>query len=94
MTFAQPVPQDEWVKILTKGIMTIPKKMREQLGIKDGDIAKIRVDGRKIIIEPKDDVSFEEVRQFSQKEIVEWIKSDSLPTELSDEAYEYWKDLP
>ncbi len=36
--------KEEWVNVLTKGIITIPKKMRERVGMKDGDAAKVRVE--------------------------------------------------
>ena len=51
--------------------MTIPKKMRDDIGLKDGDMTRVRVDNGQIIIEkipdgqshtrPKVQVVFQEV---------------------------------
>ncbi|PIV09898.1 hypothetical protein COS51_00975, partial [Candidatus Roizmanbacteria bacterium CG03_land_8_20_14_0_80_36_21] len=40
MQLPQPFIQEEtWIKILPKGLITIPKKIREKLSIKEGDVA-------------------------------------------------------
>ena len=82
---------EEWVNILTKGIITIPKKMREQVGIKEGDVAKVKVQGRKIIIEPREVTNF---RTFTKKQIKDWLEEDKLPAKLARKTEKYWKDLP
>ena len=80
-----------WVKILNKGLMTIPKAMREKVGIKEGDVAKARVEGNKIVIEPREEVDF---RIFTDEEIKRWKKEDKLPTKLARKVKELWPDLP
>ena len=40
------------VKLSRKNTLYIPKSMTEGLGIKGGDIVKLRLEGSKIIIEP------------------------------------------
>ena len=40
------------VKTSVKGQIVIPKEIRDALGIKPGSILNIRVEGKKIIIEP------------------------------------------
>lgn len=86
--------KEEWIHILTKGIITIPKKMREQIDIKEGDIVKIKIEGNSIVIEPKSELSLNDVRSFSRKELERWIKKDELPIDLTKETANYWKDLP
>lgn len=86
------IPQDEvWVKILNKGLMTIPKAMREKVGIKEGDVAKARVEGNKIVIEPREEVSY---RIFTDKQIREWRKADKLSPRLAKKAKKLWQDIP
>lgn len=94
MQTQQPKIQEEWINILTKGIITIPKKMRERIGIREGDIAKIKTVGNTIVIEPRNKLSFNEIRTFSNKELERWIREDKLPTNMAKRTSDYWKDLP
>lgn len=41
------------VKILQHGQITIPKKFREILGLRKGDLAEAELDGDRIVITPK-----------------------------------------
>lgn len=82
---------EEWVKILNKGLMTIPKSMREKVGIKEGEVAKVRRIGRILVIEPRDIADY---RIFTDKEIEEWVKNDKLPANLVKKVKDYWPDLP
>lgn len=91
MQMPQDRIQEEWVNILAKGIITIPKKMREKVGIKEGDVAKVKVQGKKIIIEPRDEVPY---RTFTKKQIEEWLKEDELPKELAKKINKLWPELP
>ena len=85
--------QTEWVNVLSKGIITIPKKMRDQVGIKEGDITKMRVVGKTIIIEPKEP-SYAEVRKFSKEELQQWLEEDTLSPQMAKQVEAYWKDQP
>ena len=38
MKVNQSDTQEEWVNVLSKGLITIPKKMRDEVGIKEGDV--------------------------------------------------------
>lgn len=89
MSASQKV-QEEWINVLNKGIITIPKKIRDQIGIKEGDIAKIRVQDNSIIIEPKE----EKYRLFTDKQIKEWEKEDEVTPDLVNKIDELWPDLP
>lgn len=83
--------QEEWVNILSKGLITIPKKMREIVGIKEGDVVRIKVQNKKIIILPREEVKH---REFTKKQIKDWLKEDKLPANLAKKIDKYWKDLP
>lgn len=85
------IQEDTWIKILPKGLITIPKKMRDRLGIKDGDIAKINISKNSIIIEPRES---NEYRLFSDEEIEQWVKDDKLSIELAKKSQAIWSDIP
>jgi len=87
----QPV-QEEWIKILSNGLITIPKAWREQTGIREKDVLKAKLVDNKIILEPQN--QDREIRIFSDKEIQQWIEDDKLPKELADETKEFWSDIP
>ena len=42
---AQNQPQETWIKVLSKGVITIPKEFREQLGLEEGVVVKARIEG-------------------------------------------------
>ena len=88
---AQPV-QEEWIRILSNGLITIPKAWREQTDIREKDVVKAKLVDNKIILEPQN--QDRAVRIFSDKEIQKWIEDDKLPKELADETKEFWSDIP
>ena len=81
--------QEAWIKILAKGIITIPKEFREKLRLKDGEIARARIVGDKLIIESREAADY---RLFSDGEIEEMAKLDKLPKALADKTQKYWTD--
>jgi AbrB family looped-hinge helix DNA binding protein len=91
MQFPQQATEEIWVKILPKGLITIPKKIRERLGIAAGDVAKTRISGNEIIIEPRKTSAY---RLFTDKEIKEWVAKDKLPAKLAKKAEALWADIP
>ena len=80
--------QQEWLKILGKGMVTLPKKWRDELGIENGDIVKAKKEGNKVIIEglKKKTAHF---RVYSKAEIDEFLKEDILPESLSKKVNKY-----
>lgn len=93
MTIQNIPVQEEWVNILTKGLITIPKKMRDSLGLKEGDVARMKVEQNRIIIEPRSKKGFEEFRQYTKKQIEEFIREDELDAREQKIAEEFWKNL-
>jgi AbrB family looped-hinge helix DNA binding protein len=74
-------PQGEYLRILGKGMVTIPKAWREELGLQEGGIVKAQKIGNKLIIEGEaDEVPY---RIFSNEEIEEWLKGDKIPVYLA-----------
>lgn len=66
--------QEEWLKVLGKGMVTIPKKWREEMDITEGDIIKAKREGNKLIIEPQQAPA--SYRVYSDKEIEEFLTHD------------------
>ena len=65
---------EEWLKILGKGMVTIPKKWRTDLKIEIGSLVRARKDGDSLIIEPPDKPA--PYRIYSQSELENFIKDD------------------
>lgn len=82
--------QEEWIKILSKGLVTIPKAFREELGLRKGEIAKVKKVGSRLVIEPRDIADYE---VYSASELKEMLKEDKLPAKLSKVASSLWSDL-
>ena len=80
----------QWVKILTKGMITIPKSFREELELKEGEVARIKKIGRRLVIEPREVADYE---VYGDKELKEMLKEDELPADLAKKAASLWPDL-
>lgn len=85
----QNIQKEKWVVIGKKGVITLPKSMRDQIGMEEGEIAKAKLVGNKIVIEPRKEVGY---RIFTQEEIDQWLKDDELPPELAKETEKYWNE--
>lgn len=88
------VPQQEaWVKVLSKGVITIPKEMRLKLGFEEGDVARAKVVGDKLVIESRKTAQYEELRVYSKEQIDQFVKEDQLPEPLASQTEKYWSDI-
>ena len=74
----QRAKQEDLLRVLTKGMVTIPKKWRDELNIETGDRVRAYRQGNQIIIEPMEEAA--PYRIYTQKEIDEFVKEDSLPS--------------
>jgi len=90
----QTKPQETWVKVLSKGVITIPKEFREQLGLEEGDVAKAKVVGDTLVIQSRKAAEYADYRVFTKEQIDEWVKEDQLPEPLASEVEKRWSDLP
>lgn len=82
--------QTEWVKVLTKGLVTLPKNFRDSVGIREGDVARIKKVGRRLVIEPRDLADYE---VYSNKELTQMLRDDKLPRSLRKKAAKVWPEL-
>lgn len=48
----QTLPVEAIVRMQLKGVITIPKKIRDAVGLKEGVYLRMVIDGRRIILEP------------------------------------------
>ena len=73
--------QEELLRILTKGMVTIPKQWRDALGIKEGGWIRARNEGGAIILDPLTKEA--PYRIYTQEEIDEFLRDDALPPSVS-----------
>lgn len=69
--------QEQWLKVLGKGMVTLPKKWRDEMALTEGDIIKAKKQGQQIIIEPSKNQTVP-YRVFSRSEIEEFLKDDQI----------------
>lgn len=69
------------VKILPKGLITIPKKLRQDIGLEENGLARIKKEGKRLILEPVNIVSYP-LRDYSTSEINNFMKEDRLSPQL------------
>ena len=70
---------EELIKIQPKGVITIPKKIRDSLGLSENDLIKIKKELNKITIEPVRTLPYP-VRSYSDREIDEFLQEDKTET--------------
>lgn len=70
--------QEEWLKVLDKGMVTIPKKWRDDLGITKGNVLKAKKQGNNVILETS--TAKVPYRIYTDKEIDEFLRLDQLET--------------
>lgn len=80
----------EWLKILGKGMVTLPKKWRDEMGIETGDVVKAQKEGDRVIIEAPKPIKKVPYRVYSDAEIDSFLKEDEIPSDL---LHKVQKDL-
>jgi AbrB family looped-hinge helix DNA binding protein len=89
------VSQEEWLKVLGKGMITLPKKWRDEMGIENGDVVKAKKEGSKVVIEPQAQLRpTAPYRVFSAGEITEFLEEDRLSDELAKKVEKKISALP
>ncbi len=68
--------KEEWLRVLGKGMVTIPKEWRDELGFKEGEMVKASKTVSGILIEPIDKPA--PYRIYSQKELMAFVKDDII----------------
>ena len=67
--------QEELVKLQPKGLITIPKKMREFFNLEEKGIVRLKVEKGRLYLEPVRTLSYP-VRSYTKSEIKEFLTFD------------------
>jgi len=70
---------NQYIKLQPKGLITIPKKMRDQLKLTDQSVLRISRQGQQLILEPVTILDYP-VRQYTDQEVQEYLNYDRLET--------------
>ena len=81
-----------WLRVLGKGMVTIPKSWREEFGIREGEVVLAKKTKRGILIEPIKRKR-PPYRVYSQKELEEFLKEDQLSEKVLREVDKKLKAL-
>lgn len=84
--------QETWLKVLGKGMITLPKKWREAMNVTTGDVIKAKKEGAKVIIEASQNRTVP-YRIYSDSQIDEFLKQDRLPKVLAKKVKDNLKSL-
>ncbi len=71
----QTISFEDLIKIQPKGVLTIPKKMRQFVGLEDNNIARVKVEKGRLIIEPVRTLPYP-VRSYTDEELEEFFALD------------------
>lgn len=71
----QTFPIEEIASVQPKGVLTIPKKIRDAMGIVDRGLVRMRADAGKLTIEPLRTLPYP-VRSYTDAEIDEFFALD------------------
>ncbi|OGK08688.1 hypothetical protein A2767_01305 [Candidatus Roizmanbacteria bacterium RIFCSPHIGHO2_01_FULL_35_10] len=71
--------QEELVKLQPKGLITIPKKMRDFLNFEEKSILRLRVEKGRLYLEPLKTLPYP-VRTYTKEEIKEFLALDAKET--------------
>ena len=75
--------KEKWLKILGKGMLTLPKIWRDESGLQTGDIVKVKKEGDKVVLELPEQIKKAPYRVYTDAEIEEFLKEDKLPEDLA-----------
>lgn len=77
----QIISQEEIVRILPKGLMTIPISLRRKFGLKDNGLIKLVEDKGRLIMEPVFTLPYP-VRSYTDTEIKEFLEEDRRESKI------------
>lgn len=76
--------QEEWLKVLGKGMVTLPKKWRDELSLEKGDIVRAKKEGNRVVIEAFKNTA--PYRVYTSSEIDKFINDDKLTRDLVEKV--------
>lgn len=75
----QQVILEDIVKLQSKGLLTIPKKMRQKLGFRENSLVRMKEEKGKLMVEPVRILEYP-VRSYTKEELREFIEFDKKET--------------
>jgi AbrB family looped-hinge helix DNA binding protein len=72
----QTVTLEDIIKMQPKGLVTIPKKIREMVGIAENDLVRVRTDRGRLALEPIRMLPYP-VRSYTDRELKEFVDLDA-----------------
>ena len=75
----QQLIQEEIVKMQPKGLVTIPKKLRQLLGFEENSLVKMKEEKGRLVMESVHVLPYP-VRNYSKEEVEEFIELDKKET--------------
>ena len=70
---------EEIVKIQPRGLFTIPKKLRINLGFSDNSLVRVKQENGRLVVEPVRTLPYS-ARSYTQADIEEFIRFDKEET--------------
>lgn len=74
--------KEEWLRVLGKGMVTLPKRWRNEMGIETGDVVKAKKEGNTVVIE-SEEKNKAPYRIYSDTEIDKFLEEDKLARDLA-----------
>lgn len=71
-----PQEKEEWLRVLGKGMITIPKEWRDEFGMETGKFVKVFKTQEGITIKPT--VKAAPYRIYSKKELKKFVEEDMI----------------
>lgn len=78
----QTVFEEEWIRMLGKGMITIPKGWREEFDLKKGEMLRAKKEKERIILQPAQKAV--PYRIYTQTKLKEFLKEDRLLDVLAE----------
>ena len=75
--------REKWLKVLGKGMLTLPKRWRNEAGLEAGDVVKAKKEGSKVVIELKERSKQVPYRIYTDAELKQFLEEDRLPKDLA-----------
>ena len=75
----QQITQEEIVRIQAKGLITIPKKFRQQLGLEENSLIRMQEEKGRLVMESVRTLPYP-VRSYTKDEVNEFIDLDKKET--------------
>lgn len=86
------IAQEQWLKVLGKGMVTLPKKWRDEMRVQNGDILKAKKQGNKVIIESAQSIKTP-YRVYTKAEIDKFLKEDAISQKLAQKVRQNLSNL-